>query len=233
MGRSGSDRGMSDLTVDIIGAGDVRRVELSLEMAGSIERVWMHLTNLTSLGQWWPDWIPGGHLEARLGGRIRLGDGGWIDGHFKEWSPPHCFSFSWHDHLDAQALPDWFEAHTQSLLSVELVAVGPQRTRIWLTQYMPAGHAPGGAAGWHYFAGLRLPELVSTNSVSVQADPHVQLLEHYQQVATATLDPQPLFGRIWGAADPQAVCRVELNVQISAEVEAVWQAITDPAAKAV
>lgn len=147
---------------EIEGDGAVRRVVVRNRLKASIDVVWEAITNPDQLQHWWPDWKKGGSIEKREGGRILLGDGSWIDGTIKVWSPPHVFEFTWNDHQDEGS--DWFEGKTKSTLRIDLVQVGDE-TALTLVQFMPSGSEIGGAAGWHQFAGERLSQLLEGGQV--------------------------------------------------------------------
>jgi uncharacterized protein YndB with AHSA1/START domain len=156
------------LLARITGRGRVRRIELVRDLSAPIERVWCALTELDALREWWPDWRLGGVVEPREGGRIRLGNGDWIDGEIRIWRPPHLFEFSWNDVVPMDHVKN-LEPVTRSLVRFDLVENGHQRTMLHLVQFAGADVAVGGAAGWHEFAGERLPVFLASGAVP--ADP--------------------------------------------------------------
>ena len=157
------------LLARIAGGGPVRRIELVRDLAAPIGRVWSAITEVEALREWWPDWSPGGEIEPREGGLIRLGNGGWIDGEIRVWRPPHLFEFSWND-VQRPETVEVLEPLTRSLVRFDLVENGRDRTMLHLMQFARAEDAVGGAAGWHEFAGERLPVYLAAGSVP--ADPN-------------------------------------------------------------
>lgn len=140
----------------IQGQGEVRRISLKNELKAPILRVWDTITEVRHLKSWWPDWKPGGTIEKCEGGTIKLGDGSWIDGTIKVWRPPHIFEFVWQENIMEES--QWYEKNTQNLLRIDLVEVDKNTTLLHLIQFAPKDSVIGGAAGWHHFAGERLPK---------------------------------------------------------------------------
>lgn len=157
------------------GAGSLRRIALENELGAPVDTVWNAITDVELVKQWWPDWQPGGTIEKREGGRIILGDGSWIDGTIKVWSPPHILEFTWHEHLQSPDAVDWFEPKTRSLLRIDLVSTGDSTTLLNLVQFQPADSAVGGTAGWHHFAGERLKSLLEDGRVIDRPDRFAEL----------------------------------------------------------
>ncbi len=166
--------------VNIEGSGDIRRINLQLTLAAPIKKVWSALTQPEQIRHWWPDWHPSGILEPREGGRIAIGDGGWLDGRIKVWAPPYILAFSWREEeLDAP----WFEPATKSLLHLQLLE-SDNATQLTLQQYAPLGSVAGGAAGWHNFAATRLPIWVEEDRVDEQPERFNELHTLYRNMLT-------------------------------------------------
>ena len=171
------EHGQVQRYAQIQGEGTVRRVSLTNTINAPLAVVWEAITTLEQVQLWWPDWQPGGIIEPAEGGTIRLGDGSWIDGLIKVWRPPHILEFTWQEQPTNN--PDWYEAATCSLLRIDLVELGAAKTGLNLVQFMPAASAPGGAAGWHHFAGERLKSLLETGKVEDTAGRIEELLKLY------------------------------------------------------
>ena len=150
-------------------------------MSAPIDTVWDAITDVAKVRHWWPDWRPGGVIEHFEGGRIVLGDGSWIDGTIKVWSPPHILEFSWHERLADPADVDWFEGKTKSLLRMDLVGTSPSTTLLNLVQFSPADCAVGGTAGWHHFAGERLRSFLADGRVGEDPDRFSELKLLYEE----------------------------------------------------
>ncbi|MEM7099709.1 MAG: SRPBCC domain-containing protein [Pseudomonadota bacterium] len=148
----------------IEGNGKVRRVSLTNTLDAPIRIVWEAITQLEHMVHWWPDWQPGGIIEPKEGGRIKLEDGSWIDGVIKTWSPPHILEFTWNNN-SKQDMP-WFEPATCSQLRIDLVDLSSAQTRLNLIQFLPEQSTVGGTAGWHHFAGERLSQYLNHGEIS-------------------------------------------------------------------
>ena len=215
--------GEDELFVEILGSGGVRKLHLRREIAAGLDEVWAAITQLEFVQQWWPDWQPGGVIEGEVGGNIKLADGSWIDGEIKTFAVPHVFEFVWAEYPCGQH-PDWFEPSTQSSLRIDLVATSEQSTLLNLVQFSPADMAAGGSAGWHHFAGELLVELLEQGACKTKTDSFDTLLNQYEQVGVKSSQwvQQNQAVEISGR-DSQ---RLELQVAISAPIEAVWQGLT-------
>ena len=137
----------------IQGYGPLRRITLSNSLDAPIKTVWEVLTQVDHMAHWWPDWEPGGVVEPTTGGKIKLGDGSWIDGTIKTWAPPYLFEFTWHD--QSVAADGSVEAALCSIFRVDLIPLEADKTLLNLVQYLTQDNAVGGTAGWHQFAGYQ------------------------------------------------------------------------------
>ncbi len=168
---------MSTTSLAVIeGHGDVRRLTLSVDLRAAPSAAWSALTTLDSLQIWWPDWEPGGVFDQREGGRIVIGDGTWLDGQVKVWTPPHLLEFTWRDHSSE----NWFEHKTRSLARFELLASSAQTTNLRLTQFAPADSVIGGTAGWHSFV-ERLQRLLEGEPIIDDPDRFDELVRLYSR----------------------------------------------------
>ncbi|MEM7077198.1 MAG: SRPBCC domain-containing protein [Pseudomonadota bacterium] len=162
----------------IEGHGDLCRMTLRTQFSADIQAVWRVITQVDQLKIWWPDWQPGGVLEPFERGRVVLGDGRWIDGEVKVWAPPHVLAFSWREDT---AGGDWFEAHTKSLLTIQLLQINSTQIELTLFQYAPRDSIVGGIAGWHYFAGERLKSLLESEAFDDRAERFDELVALYEE----------------------------------------------------
>jgi len=162
----------------IEGDGDVCRTMLRTCFSAGIQTAWSAITEVDQIKYWWPDWQPGGLLEPFEGGRVVLGDGGWIDGQVKIWAPPHMLSFSWREDGSGG---EWYESQTKSLLMIQLLQTSATQTSLTLTQYAPRGSVVGGTAGWHYFVGERLKSLLEKQSFDDRPERFHELVALYEE----------------------------------------------------
>jgi len=163
----------------IQGCDSVRRIALQNELNAPIEEIWQAVTQVERIQKWWPDWRPGGVVEPREGGRIKLDDGSWINGVVKVWQPPHIFEFTWHESIDSGV--DWFEQYTRSLLRIDLVSIGESKTLLNLVQFAPEGSVIGGTAGWHHFVGERLTGYIDRGTLEDDPKRFAQLKLLYDE----------------------------------------------------
>lgn len=127
---------------EIDGGGEHRRIEVRRLVDAPIQRVWEAITTAEAVAEWWDP----GEIEAREGGRVRLGEqepsgAGLLalDGEVKVCLPPHLFAFTWN--------PAYRPA--MGLVRFDLVELGHDRTRVTLVHLVPVKDVLGAAVGWH------------------------------------------------------------------------------------
>lgn len=161
---------------EISGTGPVRRLEIQIEIAASIDAVWDAITQAEQVAHWWTN----GTIEAREGGRIVLEDGSAVNGTVKVSSRPNLFGFTWNDHPEKAAHPHLIDPVSKSPVMFQLVEQD-ENTILTFSQYLPPGEVQGAAAGWHQIVGERLKEYTETGKVSDDADQRfAELLEIYK-----------------------------------------------------
>lgn len=153
----------------ISGTGSVRRLEIQLQIAAPVSKVWESITDVEHVAHWWTS----GTIGAHEGGRIILEDGTAVNGTVKICLPPYCFAFTWNDKPEEAAHPHLIDAVSKSLVTFQLVEEivgGKENTQLTFSQYLPPGEILGAAAGWHQIVGERLKSYVETGLVSDDAD---------------------------------------------------------------
>lgn len=130
-------------------SGDM--VTLERLLPGPIERVWAYLAEPKHRSRW----LAGGDIELEVGGALNLDFDliecpgrenmhGTVVGIVTELDPPNRLSFSWNENGEAA------DASADSLITFELVAVGPKLTKLILTHTrIRREELSGIAAGWH------------------------------------------------------------------------------------
>lgn len=125
----------------VVGQGKYRQIVVKREIKAPIERVWRAITRAEEIGHWWAD----GEIEAREGGRIRLGSEAYdpdvgppLNGIVKVCVEPYIFEFVWHQ--------DYPEA---GLVRFDLIELDADSTQVTLIQNVPANDVIGATAGWY------------------------------------------------------------------------------------
>jgi uncharacterized protein YndB with AHSA1/START domain len=141
---------MSD---EIRRSGTTLAVHLEREYDATAEELWECWTDPTRLARWLgqPD---GPVLGATEPARMVMGDGEdqWVRIQVLEADPPKTLSFVWE-----------FPGETDTRLRIELVVVGPRRTRLVLDHDGLGDSSTGYGAGWQaYLEGGLLRETGST-----------------------------------------------------------------------
>ncbi len=126
----------------ITGQGRYRRVEVRRVVNAPIEKVWNAITRADEVAQWWA----AGEIDAREGGRVKLGDddscddtGPGLDGVVKVCLAPYVFEYSWNEAYEP----------AQGLVRFDLVEIDDNTTQVTLVQTLPAKDIVAAAAGWH------------------------------------------------------------------------------------
>jgi len=150
----------------VTGGGQYRQVIVKRQINAPIERVWRALTSSEEIHHWWA----AGVIEAREGGKIRLGDqsepcgadaGLPLDGTVKVCIAPNIFEFVWHDNY-----PD------AGLVRFDLLEIDETTTQITLVQNVPVKDIVLATAGWYELA-ERLSVYSTTNeAVPIYNDPN-------------------------------------------------------------
>ena len=133
---------MDQLTMPtVVGQGKYRQIVVKREINAPIERVWRAITSAEEIGHWWA----AGEIDAREGGRIRLGSdeydpavGPPLNGIVKICVEPYIFEFVWHK--------DYPQA---GLVRFDLIELDANRTQVTLIQNVPAKDVVGATAGWY------------------------------------------------------------------------------------
>lgn len=124
----------------VSGHGQYRRVEVRRVVHAPIEKVWNAITRADEVRHWWAE----GEIDAREGGRIKLGEDGedcgpGLDGVIKVFQPPYIFEFTWNEAY----------VPAEGLVRFDLVEVDDTTTQVTLVELVPATDIVPAAAGWH------------------------------------------------------------------------------------
>ena len=140
--RRGEMRMKNEELASITGQGRYRRVEVRRVVNAPIEKVWNAITRADGVAQWWAS----GEIDAREGGRVKLGDtdacddaGPGLDGIVKVCLAPHVFEYSWNEAYEP----------AQGLVRFDLVEIDDNTTQVTLVQTILAADIVPAAAGWH------------------------------------------------------------------------------------